>query len=268
MNGIHTIHPKRLAPKLCVVASLLNASFAVAQASPTPQATAPSVEGIPGEQGAPPSQSAPGAPATVQAQVTETPTPIGPPAPAPTPQTVQPAPLAAPPAPASPPTGFDSYAQDTATEDSERKASQWYGLPLVVVDGLALAVIGIGRAAESENVVSVGIATGMVNGLLVHTFSYPPRQRGAGLGKGFLSLLMRAGAGLGACAVGEGCFEQHIGDAALARLVGGLVVAAIVDDAFLARRTLSTRAESARVHVEPTAVLASGTVQFGAGGSW
>jgi hypothetical protein len=171
-------------------------------------------------------------------------------------------------APAGPPAGFDSFAQQSSIEDSGRKASEWYGLPLVVVDGLALAVIGIGRAAESENAVVAGVATGMVNGLLVHTFSYPPRQKGSGIGKGFLSLLMRSGLGIGACALGSGCFEEHIADGALARLVGGLVVAAIVDDAFLARRTLRTRAESAGMHVEPSAVLAPGTFQFGASGNW
>jgi hypothetical protein len=267
------IPARRMAPfsRVLPLALVAITSTAHAQQSPAPAAAPaapPATSGSssvsqfpepPGASGAASAQPVPSAPPPAFQPATSVAAPAAAPGPTPAPGAV---------VPTTPPAGHDSFASPADADSTPRKATEWYGLPLVVVDGLSFAVIGIGRAAESEDATMVGVASGMLNGLVVHTFSYPSRQQGTGLAKGFLSLLMRGGLGIGTCALGSDCFEQHLSDGALARLAGGLLVAAVLDDAFLAKRTISTGASSTAVQIGPTASGGPGVFQFGAAGSF
>jgi hypothetical protein len=173
-----------------------------------------------------------------------------------------------PPTPPTPPAGFDSFAGSIDPNRLGDKAgSRWYGLPIVVADAIGLGIVGIGRAADNESVTVVGLASLAVNGFVVHAFEYPSHERGTGLGKGFLSLALRLGLGIGGCALGRDCFEKRMGDSALAAMTGGFVVGAVIDDAFFARRTLSTGPSTGTI-VRPTAFTAPGLYQVGLQGAW
>lgn len=137
---------------------------------------------------------------------------------------------------------------------------------MLVVDGLCLGLAGIGAAADSENAAVTGVAVGMTTGFAFHIFEYPAKQKGTGVGKGLLSLALRVGLGIGGCALGDGCFGQHISDPALLRMSGGLAAAALFDDLFLARR--SRERPRGELDVAPTVAWNDSTVHLGMAGTW
>jgi hypothetical protein len=125
---------------------------------------------------------------------------------------------------------------------------EWYGLPLLIVDGVYLGLIVAGRATKSDELVIVGAAAGITNGLLFHTYVYGEADFPA-LGKGLLSAIVRGGLAGGGCALGSGCGE--LSNPALVRLSIGLALGAALDAAFLAYRPRSSPSLNANLRLVP-----------------
>ncbi|RYZ09087.1 MAG: hypothetical protein EOO73_04795 [Myxococcales bacterium] len=116
------------------------------------------------------------------------------------------------------------------------------------MDGVYLGLIVAGRAAKSDEVVIIGAAAGITNGLLFHTYVYGEGDF-PGLGKGLLSTVLRGGLAGGGCALGSGCGE--LSNPALVRLSIGLALGAALDAAFLAYRPRSASSVHASLRVVP-----------------
>jgi hypothetical protein len=111
---------------------------------------------------------------------------------------------------------------------------EWYGLPMLVFDGLWLGTIALGRAAHSDEFVIVATVGGITNGMFVHLYAYDSSF--AGLGVGLLSVALRGALAGGGCALGSGCSE--LSDGALLRTSIGIAIGAGLDAAFLAYKPL------------------------------
>jgi hypothetical protein len=109
-------------------------------------------------------------------------------------------------------------------------------------------MIVAGRAMKSDEVVIIGAAAGITNGLLFHTYVYGEGDFPA-LGKGLLSVAVRGGLAGGGCALGSGCDE--LSNPALVRLSIGLALGAALDAAFLAYRPRSDPSFNASLHLVP-----------------
>lgn len=110
---------------------------------------------------------------------------------------------------------------------------EWVGLPMLIFDGIDLGMIAVGRVLHSDEVVIIGAAAGITNGLWFHTYVYGDGDFPA-LGKGLLSVAMRGALAGGGCALGSGCGE--LSDPALVRLSIGIALGAALDSALLAYR--------------------------------
>lgn len=110
---------------------------------------------------------------------------------------------------------------------------EWCGIPMLIADGIYLGMIGVGRVAKSDELVIIGAAGGITNGLLFHTYIYGNGDFPS-LGKGLLSVAMRGALAGGGCALGSGCSE--LSDPALVRLSIGIALGAALDSALLAYR--------------------------------
>jgi hypothetical protein len=144
----------------------------------------------------------------------------------------------------------------------EVEIHQWYGLPLAAVGAASVIVTVIGRAAQSDRAVIFGVSSGMVSGLVFHVMITPVDQLGWGLGKGLLSVLIRAGLGGGACALGPGCNE--LTTRALVRTSLGMLMGIAIDAALLARRTLTVPREDVSFRLVPLASRESVGLQLSA----
>lgn len=119
-------------------------------------------------------------------------------------------------------------------QKSSEKPREWYGVPMIILDGLWLGAIGLGRAANSDETVILGTVGGITNGMLVHVYAHDSSF--AGLGVGLLSVALRGALAGGGCALGSGCDE--LSDGALLRTSIGLAIGAGLDAAFLAYKPL------------------------------
>jgi hypothetical protein len=151
--------------------------------------------------------------------------------------------------------------------NQEVPTSLWYGGTLVAADAITLGITGLGRLLKSNGGMALGLALNVTDGLVVHTYAYPLSRRGTGMGKGFLSLLLRGGLAIGLCATSSGCFGQTISDGALVRMVAGLVIADAIDSTFLARKRLEPD-ERAGLEVEPLAFATPQGGQMGLVARW
>jgi hypothetical protein len=105
---------------------------------------------------------------------------------------------------------------------------------MVVLDGLWLGTIAVGRAAHSDKTVIVATVGGITNGMFVHLVAYDSDF--AGLGIGLLSVTLRGALAGGGCALGSGCRE--LSDGALLRTSIGIAIGAGLDAALLAYKPL------------------------------
>jgi hypothetical protein len=118
---------------------------------------------------------------------------------------------------------------------------------MVILDGLWLGAIAVGRAADSDKTVIFATAGGVTNGLFVHLYAYDSSF--TGLGIGLLSVALRGSLAGGGCALGSGCSD--LSDSALIRTSIGIAIGAGLDAAFLAHKPLFRRQPSTSVSLEP-----------------
>jgi hypothetical protein len=184
----------------------------------------------------------------------------------PVPAMPAPAPVPTPPAAGSSLRLSDPEAPKRVGHDG-KGGSESYRLRLIISDSVSLAAVGLGRLVDSQNLMAAGLALNIVDGFLMYPFVYPPGEKGTGLAKGFLSLVLRGGLSFGLCAAGSGCFGQNMTDGALLRLTGGLIVADAIDIVFLATRSYEPT-QQAGLHMTPVAFATPQGAQMGMVGRW
>ena len=176
-------------------------------------------------------------------------------------------------APAAPSTPGATAPTDSGTGSSEPNQVApenpaewyWYGWSLAIVDGFDLALMAGGLGSENQSLFAVGAGFMMGDGLLGHMLW---NGSGRGIAKGLLSLVLRGGLGIGGCALGPSCFVPQPSDWALGRMAGGLVIAAVLDDAFLARVKAPTSNANDAFAVHPMVAARPTALTVGAEGTW
>lgn len=117
-------------------------------------------------------------------------------------------------------------------DDAERR---WYGWHIMVVDAGALALVLAGAAGNSDVLLGLGAGALVLGGPMVHLADGGGGRRGLLSAALRLGLPIALGATAGATCDGDesddwfGC-QREVSAAAL----GGLLIAMIIDDAFLA----------------------------------
>jgi len=103
--------------------------------------------------------------------------------------------------------------------DAPRATRRWYGLPFLVTDIVALSLLGLSAAVDSDGLLDSSLVLSVTDALITHTAYHWTSNVWLGLGKGLLSTLGRGGLGFGWCMAGSGCKHSWRGSAWTRRLV-------------------------------------------------
>jgi hypothetical protein len=118
--------------------------------------------------------------------------------------------------------------------------TMWYGIPLIIADGVSFGMLVVGQTAPSLNLTRAGVIFAILDGLFIHVnVNRTPDRIWLGLGKGLLSVALRGGLGTAACFADSGCNEWT--RPALLRLSLGILAGAIIDILWLTHQSVDEK---------------------------